>query len=215
MKSAYVLDVTGWAAVLPGDGADQFGAAEAASCIPAAQRRRLPPFARDVLRCALPLLRGAEGTPIILSSANGDLASTIALLTDVAQGQMLSPSLFGLSVHNASAGALGLCIAQPGDQTAIAGDEGTLNAGLTEAYARLATAEAAEVLLVHGEARLPALYEEFDDAASPVFLAMLLRLVGASADAEIDADADGSAIVAALAAGGRRLRFSLPQAKAA
>lgn len=220
MGGSLVLDVVRWAAIVSADTAGQFGEAEEAGCIPAGQRRRLPAFTRDVLRCALPLMRDAPGRPIVLSSPNGDLASTATLLTDITRRDPLSPSLFGLSVHNAPIGALSLLLEGPGDQTALAGDAATLSAGLTEAYTRLATAEAAEVLLIHADEKLPEIYAPFEDDAPGVFVAMVLRLVGASGDAESDIAAGrvgAVALVSALANGAQRLRFAPPslQARAA
>ncbi len=213
MGGSLVLDVGRWGAIVSADTAVQFGEAEEAGCIPAGQRRRLPAFTRDILRCALPLMRDAPGRHIVLSSPHGDMISTTTLLTDITRRDPLSPSLFGLSVHNAPIGALSLMLEGPGDQTALAGDAATLSAGLTEAYARLATAEAAEVLLIHADEKLPDIYAGLDEASAGVFVAMVVRLVGASADSEIDIrpGRDGAAaLVTALANGGRRLRFAPP-----
>ncbi|MCR6645149.1 MAG: beta-ketoacyl synthase chain length factor [Terricaulis sp.] len=59
---------------------------------------------------------------MIASGTRGDLDSTVKLLTDLAQGELLSPALFAFSVHNAPAGALSLCLSPNGDHTALAGD---------------------------------------------------------------------------------------------
>jgi len=59
-----VLETAAWAGLTSADVVEQWGAAGAASEIPAALRRRLPPFSRDMVRCTLPLLREAhELTP--------------------------------------------------------------------------------------------------------------------------------------------------------
>ncbi|RZJ20340.1 MAG: hypothetical protein EON85_16025, partial [Brevundimonas sp.] len=73
--------MTNWAAIISSGDAERFGAAEDATAIPMQQRRRLPPFTRDVLQCALPLLRERPDTSVVLSSPNGDLDSTVTLLT--------------------------------------------------------------------------------------------------------------------------------------
>jgi hypothetical protein len=214
LGGSLVLDVVRWAAIVSAETAVQFGEAEEAGCIPAGQRRRLPAFTRDILRCALPLMRDAPGRPIILSSPHGDMISTATLLTDITKRDPLSPSLFGLSVHNAPIGALSLLLENPGDQTALAGDAATLSAGLTEAYGRLATAEAAEVLLIHADEKLPEMYAPFDATAPGVFVAMVLRLVGGSSNAECEIahDREGAvALVASLSDGARRLRFTPPR----
>jgi hypothetical protein len=207
-----VLAVAEWAAIVSAETVGEFGLAEPATAIPANQRRRLPAFSRDVLRCALPLLRTQPRIPLILTSENGDLESTVTLLTDIARGEILSPSLFGLSVHNAPVGALSLSLDSPGDQIALAAGAGTLAAGLVEAYARLASGEAAAIVVIHAAGHLPAIYAELDEAAPGVFLAMTLSLV---ADASVELEiavrpnrAGAVAVVHALAAGPRRLRFS-------
>ena len=217
MRRSLVLDVAGWAALVSADAAEQLGAAESASIIPDQQRRRLPRFSRDVLRCALPLLREAPHTPVILSSPHGDLHSTVTLLTDVARRAPLSPSLFGLSVHNAPTGALSLCLDGPGDQSAIGGGAETLSAGLIEAYARLATDEATAIVLIHADERLPPIYAELDEDTPGVFFALSLRLAGEEAHNAIDVGAGRQGavdVVQALASGGRRLRFAWRSAPA-
>jgi hypothetical protein len=177
--NAYVLEVAQWAAIV--DATEELGVAATAAVIPDQQRRRLPRFARDVLRCALPLLHAAAGAPVVLCSPNGDLASTLKLLTNVVQRELLSPSLFALSVHNAAAGALSLALSQPGDQTAIAGDAGTLSAGLIEAYTRLRSGEAASIVLVYADERLPSVYAGLEPDDPGIVVAMALKAPDADA----------------------------------
>lgn len=212
------LSVTAWAAIVSAENAEQLGAAGAATEIPANQRRRLPPFTRDVLRCALPLLRDAPATPVVFCATHGDLDSTVKLLSDMANGELLSPALFALSVHNAPPGALSLCATPAGDHTAIAGGEQALSAGLTECYARLASGEAQSVLLIHAEERLPQIYADLDDDAPGIFLAMRLNVAAAGAPIDVGAGRAGALAVArALASGVTHLRFTPPvvQARAA
>lgn len=211
------LGVANWAAIVSAETAEEFGAAAPETIIPASQRRRLPAFSRTVLRTALPLLTDKPRCPVILTSPHGDLHSTVTLLTDIAKREVLSPSLFGLSVHNAPTGALSLCLEQPGDQVSIAGDAATLSAGLTEAYARLATAEAHSVVLIYAEERMPETYAAFDTATPAVFLAVELTLSNdeASMETPIGPGRDGAlAVVHALNRGARRLHWSLPRADA-
>ncbi|MBX9747439.1 MAG: beta-ketoacyl synthase chain length factor [Hyphomonadaceae bacterium] len=200
------LGVANWAAIVSAETAEEFGAAAPETIIPASQRRRLPAFSRTVLRTALPLLTDKPRCPVILTSPHGDLHSTVTLLTDIAKREVLSPSLFGLSVHNAPTGALSLCLEQPGDQVSIAGDAATLSAGLTEAYARLATAEAHSVVLIYAEERMPETYAAFE---------LTLSNDEASMETPIGPGRDGAlAVVHALNRGARRLHWSLPRADA-
>lgn len=213
------LQVIQWAAVVSTETTEDFGAAEPATIIPAAQRRRLPSFSRDVLRAALPLLRDRPACPVVLSSPHGDLTSTVTLLSDIARREVLSPSLFGLSVHNAPTGALSLCLENPGDQISLAGDDATLAAGLTEVYARLTTQGASPLLLIHADERLPSVYVGFEENGAPgVVLAMLLQAAPGPATAtpiSIDGGRLGAAaVVEALRAGRTRLQFSPPKVKA-
>jgi hypothetical protein len=212
---SFALEVARWAALV--DSAE-LGAAATEAVIPGQQRRRLPRFSRDVLRCALPLLETAPaGTPVILASPHGDLASTVTLLTSIAHRETPSPSLFGLSVHNAAIGAMSLCIEQPGDQTALAGDTGTFSAGLIEAYARLASREAQSIMLIHADERLPPTYAEFDSDTPSVVLAMTLHLAPASDAnaATVGADRAGAlAVIRALEAGQSRLAFNAQRRQA-
>jgi hypothetical protein len=212
------LDVLAWSAIVSAETAEDFGAAQPATIIPASQRRRLPSFSRDVLRSALPLLQASPHCPVVLSSPHGDLTSTVTLLTDISRREVLSPSLFGLSVHNAPTGALSLLLEQPGDQISLSGDDATLAAGLTEVYARLATqTELSPILLIHADERLPPAYSNFEiDDAPSVVLAMMLRLAegeGAAVEPGIGR-AGAAAVVHALRAGQRRLHFSPPKVKA-
>jgi len=213
-----VLETAAWAALTSADAVEQWGAAGAASEIPAALRRRLPPFSRDMVRCTLPLLREAPQTAVIASGTRGDLASTVKLLTDLAAGELLSPALFAFSVHNAPAGALSLCLPS-GDHTALAGGEGAFAAALTEAYARLATGEADSVIVSHAEERDPEFYEHLGDHRTPgVFLALRLTLAEGDAQHKLAPGRAGLiALTQALQAGARRIGFDPPsfQARAA
>ena len=218
MGRPLALDAAEWAAVISAENAEQLGAAVSMDDIPAQRRRRLPPFTRNVLRCALPVLMAAPACPVLFAAEHGDLDSTVALLNDLARGEVLSPALFALSVHNAPAGALSLCVSPAGDHTAIAGGPLSFAAGLTEAYARLSEEAADGVILVLAEERLPAVYADFESSDAPgVFLAMRLRTAEGAGGPEIAVRAGRAGVVAAaraLAHGGRRLRFLAPNAEA-
>lgn len=214
------MDVAAWAAVISADSGEQLGAAVALEEIPSRHRRRLPDFTRNVLRCALPLLTAAPDNPVIYAAEHGDLESTVALLSDLARNEMLSPALFALSVHNAPPGALSLCVSPASDHTAIAGGATTFAAALTEAYVRLSTDEIHQVILVLAEERMPSVYAAFDEAAPGAFLAMALRKAGEQSVNGFDVAPARAGVVAgvrALEQGARRVRFSPPslQARAA
>lgn len=218
MGRSYVLEAAAWAAIVSADTVEELGAAGAATDIPGALRRRLPAFSREMVRCTLPLLRDAPETAVIASGTRGDLESTVKLLTDLAQGELLSPALFAFSVHNAPAGALSLCLKPTGDHTALAGDADAFAGALTEAYARLAIGEAESVIVSHAEARDPAFYEHLGDNATPgVFLALRVTLAQDESDAHTLSPGRAGLIDLAHALGGgaRRVRFAPPSIQAA
>ena len=73
--------------------------------IPAMQRRRLSPFAKVALHCALEASAEHQANiPCVFSSRHGDLHRTTKLIENIALSKDLSPTQFGLSVHNAAAG---------------------------------------------------------------------------------------------------------------
>lgn len=205
------MDVAAWAAVVSADSAEQFGAAADVAGIPEKERRRLPAFARDMIRCTLPLLSEAAGAPVVLGASHGDMHSTVKLLTDLANREIPSPSLFALSVHNAAPGAMSLSLPMPGDQTALAAGANTLTAALTEAYAKLIGDDAGAVVVAFAEPKLPAVYADHDETAPGVFVSLLLRVAAAEAKTEIPVGfgrAGAVEVVRALDAGARRLRFA-------
>ena len=215
MGRSLVLETAAWAALISTDDVVQMGAAGAATEIPAALRRRLPPFSRDMVRCTLPLLRETPDSPVIASGTRGDLASTVKLLTDLASGELLSPALFAFSVHNAPAGALSLCL-KSGDHTALAGGEGAFAAALTEAYARLAISEADTIIVTHAEERDPEFYEHLGDHQTPgVFLALRLRRATANAQHVLAPGRVGLiALARALESGATHIGFAPPSFRA-
>lgn len=217
MGTPFVLEVADWAALISTDTVEQLGAAEGPEAIPAQMRRRLPPFARDVARCALPVLRADPASTVVFSSPHGDLVSAVTLLSDLARKELLSPALFSLSVHNAPAGVLSLCVTERGDHTAIASDSGTLSAALIECYVRLAEGGFDSIILIHAEDKLPEIYAHLDEDAPGVFLALRLRRAGSANAAETVVHlgrSGAAAVVRAISSGMRRIGFGPPSEKA-
>lgn len=210
MGTTYALEVADWAALISADSVEQLGAAEGPETIPAQYRRRLPAFARDVARCALPVLRADPNAPVVFSSVNGDLASAVTLLTDLARKELLSPALFSLSVHNAPAGVLGLCLSERGDHTAIAGGDATLSSALLECFTRLADEDVESVVLIHADERLPSAYAELDnDTPGAIITARLRRAQNADGAGPVAPGRAGAvALARALHDGARKLGFS-------
>lgn len=155
---------------------------EQPSCdfLPAMQRRRLSRLARMTMHVAWPLCGEHEQLPFVFASRHGETPRTFALLSDVAEGQPLSPTQFGLSVHNAIAGQWSILRGQRGESIAIAGEADTFEHAMVEATTLLGEG-APSVLVVIAEEHPPAAYEEWIEDV-PFSYALALRVGGIDAD---------------------------------
>jgi hypothetical protein len=142
--------------------------------LPPMQRRRLSRLARMTMEVASPLCREDEQLPFVFGSRHGETTRTLTLLHDVAGEQPLSPTHFGLSVHNAIAGQWSLLRGQRGESVAIAGEADTFEHVMLEA-ALLLDAGASAVLAVIAEEVPPAAYDGWITDV-PFSYAMALRL---------------------------------------
>ena len=142
--------------------------------LPAMQRRRLSRLARMTLDVAWPLCAEDEQLPFVFASRHGETPRTFALLSDVAAEQPLSPTQFGLSVHNAIAGQWSILRGQRGESVAIAGEADTFEHAMVEAASLLGEATPS-VLVVIAEERPPAAYDTWIDDV-PFSYALALRV---------------------------------------
>lgn len=149
---------------------------EQPSCafLPAMQRRRLSRLARITMEVAWPLCGDDEQLPFVFASRHGETPCTFALLADVAQEQPLSPTKFGLSVHNAIAGQWSILRGQRGESVAIAGEADTFEHAIVEAAALLGNGAPA-VIVVIAEERPAAAYDGWIDDV-PFSYAVALRV---------------------------------------
>ena len=132
--------------------------------VPAMQRRRLSPFAKMALYCAQQASEGINAQlPSIFCSRHGDLHKTSVLLEDLAQNEALSPTAFSLSVHNAVSGLFTILTKnQQATNTVVAG-KNTLLMAINDAYARINSGLAEQMLIVHCDQALPELYLPYAD----------------------------------------------------
>lgn len=142
--------------------------------LPPMQRRRLSRLARMTMHVAWPLCGEQEQLPFVFASRHGETPRTFALLSEVADGQPLSPTQFGLSVHNAIAGQWSILRGQRGESVAIAGEADTFEHAMLEAAALLNDGAPA-VLVVIAEERPPAAYAGWIDDV-PFSYAVALRI---------------------------------------
>jgi hypothetical protein len=84
------------------------------------------------------------------------------LLSDLVRADPLSPTGFGLAVHNASAGLFSIARTDRANLAALAAGASTIEHGVIEACSLLADGAAA-VLLVAYEQPLPPVFTRFED----------------------------------------------------
>lgn len=210
-QAMHHLAIADYAAIVATPGAPEalLGRARGPDSIPTGLRRRMSRFETCAVRCALGLIEPDSEETLILASRYGGMATAYALLESLAGGDILSPSDFSISVHNAAPGLASQIARNRAGHTAIASDARSFASALTEAAARLADGERS-VVLVFAEQPLPDVYAEVEEPDDPREVWLAVRLV---------ADADGTAhevgpgragacgLVEALEAGGRRVAW--------
>lgn len=132
------------------------------AAMPAMLRRRAGFLGRMALEVAYGCADGQTGIPTVFCSRHGEVARSIELLSDLARGEPLSPTAFGLAVHNASAGLFSIARADRANHVALAGGTATVEHAVIEACGMLADG-APSVLLVACDAPLPPLFAAFED----------------------------------------------------
>ena len=130
--------------------------------MPAMMRRRAGFLGKMALEVAYQCLDGKTGVPTIFCSRHGDVARAVDLLSELAQDAPLSPTGFGLAVHNATAGLFSIARADQANHLALAAGACTVEHGVIEACGLLADGAEA-VLLVASENSLPPVFARFED----------------------------------------------------
>ena len=130
------------------------------------QRRRLSKYAKMSLATIQSLAEHInENTGLVFSSRHGDFHRTNELLTELAREELLSPTSFSLSVHNAVTGLYSIFNEFKGPITTVSAGNETFQNALVEAYVRLQSSECQQILLVHVDQVLPDDYLMFADEA--------------------------------------------------
>jgi len=104
----------------------------------------------------------------VFASRHGDVARSMDLLGSLAAAEPLSPTGFGLSVHNAIAALYSIARGHRGNYLALAAGQSTVETACLEAAGLLADG-AREVRVVVYESSLPDVYAEFADEPDPFF----------------------------------------------
>ena len=148
--------------------------------LPSNLRRRLSRLGKMVHRVALDVEQ-AESAQIVFSSRNGNVAQMLKLLQSVAVAEPVSPTRFGLSVHNSLIGILSIVTRNTKAQTAVGAGSESFCMGLLEALAMVSEQPKEPVLFIHCDEVLPQFYAPFQD---PAVAACAVALLIKAAEAE-------------------------------
>ncbi len=133
--------------------------------VPAMARRRIDPLGRMAVQVALWCQKAEDNNvPLIFASRYGDIVRTHDLLKELVNEGVVSPTSFGLAVHNAIAAQYSMLRSNHGNYTALGAGTATAEAALLEAAGLLAEGTP-EVLVVAYDALVPEVFSEFLDEA--------------------------------------------------
>ncbi len=132
--------------------------------MPAMLRRRAGFLGKMALEVAYQCLDGRTGVPSVFCSRHGDVTRAVELLTDLARASPLSPTAFGLAVHNATAGLFSIARADQASHIALSAGPSTIEHAVIEACSLLADG-APMVLLTAYDCPLPPVFAHFHDCA--------------------------------------------------
>jgi hypothetical protein len=124
-------------------------------------RRRLSALARMALHVAYACAQERPRLRVVFASRHGELNRTMSMLADLAREQGLSPTAFGLSVHNTAAGLFSIARSDPSAASAVAAGEETFAYALLEAWVQFQSEPDQPVLVVYADEPLPQAYRHF------------------------------------------------------
>jgi hypothetical protein len=143
--------------------------------MPAMLRRRAGFLGKMALEVAYQCLGERTSVPTIFCSRHGEVSRSVELLTDLANGVPVSPTSFGLSVHNAMGGLFSIARKDQASNIALAAGKSSIEHAVIEACGLLADGEPSVLLVVY-DCALPAIYADFaDDDGQPHAWAWLMQ----------------------------------------
>lgn len=154
--------------------------------MPPMLRRRAGFLGKMALEVAYACLDGEANIPTVFCSRHGEVARAVDLLGDLARETPLSPTSFGLSVHNASAGLFSIARADRANHLALAAGNSSVEHAVIDACSLLHDG-AAKVQLVVYDTPLPEVFSQFEDCCEqPHAFAWLLGPVPTTPQPEAD-----------------------------
>jgi len=153
--------------------------------IPAMQRRRFSRLSRMALQVAFDATPPELVTDVcsVFASRHGESNACVALLSDIARGQPISPTAFSHSVHNSQGGQFSIAAANGRPSSSIAAGTNTFCAGLIEAVGLCERHRPSPTLLVVADEPRPAILRDVDDELPAAFAVALLIDEGAQSAA--------------------------------
>ena len=126
------------------------------SFVPAMQRRKMSQLIKMTVAIAHNITESDKQVAAVYSSRYGEWEQTLKQLLKYFEEHEVSPTGFGLSVHNAAIGMVSLLNKNQKSYTSIAGNEHTFDSGLIESIATLNKED--KVLYISSNERTPELY---------------------------------------------------------
>ncbi|MDO4998462.1 MAG: beta-ketoacyl synthase chain length factor [Neisseria sp.] len=147
--------------------------------LPAMQRRRLGALARLVCQAAWDVNQAFPNLPVVYASHDGEINRSFDLWLSLLKDEGVSPTSFGLSVHNALIGQWSILSGDMAENTALATSADGLENALAECFALLHDGHERVLLLLADEP----LKTEFPVVAERAPLPYVLALVLERGDA--------------------------------
>lgn len=157
-----------WLAWATGDAVIAGGVEPSVQAMAPILRRRAGFLGKMALEAAYRCLGPSVNVPVVFCSRHGEASRSVDLLMDLAKGAPLSPTSFGLSVHNATAGLFSIARGDHASSIGLAAGKSSVEHAVIEACGLLADGEP-QVLLVVYDCPLPAVYAEFQDCHEQPF----------------------------------------------
>jgi hypothetical protein len=143
--------------------------------MPAILRRRAGFLGKMALEVAYQCLGQRTDVPTVFSSRHGEASRSVDLLLDLAKSMPLSPTSFGLSVHNAIGGLFSIARGDHASNIALSAGRSSVEHAVLEACGLLAEGEPAVLLVVY-DCPLPTPFCVFQDCdEQPFAWAWLMR----------------------------------------
>jgi hypothetical protein len=136
--------------------------------MPAMLRRRAGFLGKMALEAAYQCIGAHKNIPTVFCSRHGEVSRSLEMLSAMAEGEPLSPTSFGMSVHNAIGGLFSIARADKSNNMAIAAGSNSVENAVIEACGLLEDG-APRVLLVVYDCPLPPAYVSFQGSDNQAY----------------------------------------------